>query len=101
VLTSPFDSLAAVAQFHYPWLPAGLLIRHRFDSLALAGALKVPLLVVTATADTVIPPVHADRLAAAWGGPVQALRLQNRDHNDISLDPLFGPAIAAFLDRRL
>jgi dienelactone hydrolase len=101
VLTTPFDSLSALAQFHYPWVPAGLLIRHRFDSVAQAGALKVPLLVVTATADTVIPPVHADRLAAAWGGPVQALRLQNRDHNDVSLDPLFGPAVAAFLDRRL
>jgi hypothetical protein len=101
VLTTPFDNLAAVAQFHYPWVPASLLIRHRFDSLARAGGLSLPLLVVTATADTVIPPAHADRLAAAWGGPVQALRLQNRDHNDIALDPLYGPAITAFLDRHL
>ncbi len=101
VLTAPFESLAAVAQSHYPWAPVGLFLRHRFDSIALAPGLKVPVLVVTASGDTVVPPAHADRLAASWGGPVQALRLERRDHNDISLDPLYAPAITAFLDRRL
>ncbi len=101
VLTSPFDSLVAVARTHYPWAPAGLLLRHRFDSLALAPAMRAPLLAIVATGDTVVPPGHSERLVAAWGGPVQALRLAGRDHNDLALDPLFGPAIAAFLDRRL
>jgi hypothetical protein len=101
VLTTPFDSLAAVAQGLYPWAPVGLLLRHRFDSMALAPGLAMPALVVTASADTVIPPAHADRLAAAWGGPVQALRLERRDHNDLSLDPLYAPTLTAFLDRRL
>ena len=101
VLTAPFDSLVGLAQFHYPWAPAGLLLRHRFDCVALAPALEAPLLVITAAQDTIIPPAHADRLAAAWGGPVQALRLAGRGHNDIPLDPLYAPAIAAFIDRRL
>lgn len=101
VLTTPFDSLASVGQRHYPWLPVGLLLRHRFDSLALASAAKQPALVITATGDTVIPPEHADRLAAAWGGPVQSLRLAGRGHNDLDADPLFALTVRAFLDRRL
>ena len=101
VLTTPFDSLVAVGSTHYPWVPVGLLLRHRFDCLALAPAIRAPLLAVLATGDSVIPPGHGERLVSAWGGPVQALRLAGRDHNDLSLDPLFGPTIAAFLDRRL
>ena len=31
VLTSPFESLAAVGRAHYPWLHVGLLLRNRFD----------------------------------------------------------------------
>ena len=101
VLTTPFDSLTAVAQGHYPWAPVGLLLRHRFDSIASAPERRQPVLVISAAGDDVIAPAHADRLAAAWGGPVQALRLANRGHNDLFLDPLYGPAISAFLDRRL
>ncbi|MBK8321971.1 MAG: alpha/beta hydrolase [Betaproteobacteria bacterium] len=101
VLTTPFDSLTAVARGQYPWAPVGLLLRHRFDSISRAPELRHPVLVVSAAGDDVIPPAHADRLAAAWGGTVQALRLPHRGHNDLFLDPLYGPAIAAFLDRRL
>lgn len=101
VLTTPFDSLAAVAQAHYPWAPVGLLLRHRFDSIGRAPASRLPALVVTAANDTVIPPAHADHLAAAWGGPVQALRLAARGHNDVTADPLFAPAVRSFLDQRL
>jgi hypothetical protein len=101
VLTSPFDSLAAVGAAHYPWVPVGLLLRHRFDGLSLAAGIRAPLLAIIASDDTIIAPAHSERLASAWGGPVQALRLAGRGHNDLSLDPLYGPAIAAFLDRRL
>lgn len=101
VLTSPIDSLAAVARTHYPWAPVGLLLRHPFDCLPLVPAIRAPLLAIVATGDTIVPPGHSERLVAAWGGPVQALRLAGRDHNDLALDPLFGPAISAFLDRRL
>jgi len=101
VLTTPFDSLTAVAKGHYPWAPVGLLLRHRFDSIAHAPELRHPVLVISAEFDDVIPPAHADRLAAAWGGTVQVLRLAGRGHNDLFLDPLYGPAITAFLDRRL
>src|SRR5687768_6601671 len=33
VLITPFDSLAALAQDHYPWAPVGLLIRHRMPTI--------------------------------------------------------------------
>jgi fermentation-respiration switch protein FrsA (DUF1100 family) len=99
VLTSPFDSLAAVGRTHYPWLPVGLLLRHRFDSAAHAGRIAAPALVVYGAEDTIIPGEHSERLAAAWGGAVERLRIEGHGHNDLDLDPRYAGAIAAFLDR--
>lgn len=101
VLTSPFESLAAVGRSHYPWMPVGWLLRHRFDSAALAGGLDIPALVIYGGADTIIAPEHSERLAAAWGGPVERVRLDGFGHNDIDLEPRYAQTIAAFLDRHL
>ena len=99
VLTSPFESLAAVGRTHYPWLPVGLLLRHRFESGAVAGRITAPALVAYGAGDDIIPAEHSERLAAAWGGPVERLRIDGHGHNDLDLDPRYAPAIAAFLDR--
>lgn len=100
VLTSPFESLAAVGRAHYPWLPVGLLLRHRFESAAAAGRITAPALVVYGAEDTIIPAEHSERLAAAWGGPVERLRLEGHGHNDLDFDPRYSAAIAGFLERR-
>lgn len=99
VLTSPYDSLAAVGHTHYPWLPVGLLLRHRFDSAAVAGRIAVPALVIYGSEDTIVPAEHSERLAAAWGGPVERLRLEGFGHNDLDLNPRYAEAVSAFLDR--
>jgi fermentation-respiration switch protein FrsA (DUF1100 family) len=99
VLTSPFDSLAAVGRTHYPWLPVGLLLRHRFESAAAAGRIAAPALIAYGAEDTIIPREHSERLAAAWGGPVERLRIEGHGHNDLDLDPRYAAAIAAYLDR--
>ena len=35
ILVTPFDSLAAVAKRYYWFLPVDLMLKHRFDSIAL------------------------------------------------------------------
>ncbi len=97
VLATPYDSLAAVAKRHYRYLPVDLLLRHRFDSLARAPRLRQPLLCLVAERDEVIPPAHAERLSAAWGGAKQGLLLRGAGHNDTDGDPAFWPAIRKFL----
>jgi len=97
ILATPYDSLAAVARRHYPYLPVDLLLRHRFDSLAKAPALRQPLLCLVAERDEIIPPEHAERLAAAWGGAKEWVLLRGADHNGTDGDPAFWPAIRKFL----
>ncbi|MDW8467884.1 MAG: alpha/beta hydrolase [Burkholderiales bacterium] len=97
VLVAPFDSLAEVAKRYYPWLPVDWLLRHRFDSIALAPRIAQPVLALLAERDEVIPTAHAERLLAAWGGPVRRVRLIGAGHNSTDAHPLFWPEIRRFI----
>ena len=101
ILATPYDSLAAVAKRYYWYLPVDLLLKHRFDSIALVPALKQPLLCLIAERDEVIPPVHAERLYAAWGGSKRKIVLQDAGHNSTDAHPLFWPAIREFLAQKV
>jgi len=96
ILVAPYDSMTAVARYHYPLLPVGLLLKHRFDSIARAPKMTSPLLCIAATNDQVVPIDHARRLYDAWSGPKQWLELA-ATHNSVDDQPEYWPAIEAFL----
>ena len=97
ILVAPYDSLAAVAKRYYWYLPVDLLLKHRFDSIGKAPKLQRPLLCLIAERDDVIPPEHAERLFAAWGGAKQKVLLAGAGHNGTDDDPAFWPTIRKFL----
>jgi uncharacterized protein len=99
VLSTPFDSALEVARQVYPWIPVGWLMRHPFDSTARAGGLRMPALVLIAAEDTLVRPERAQRLAAAWGGPVEKHVFQGYGHGDIQLAPDYDRIVGTFLDR--
>ena len=101
ILTSPYDSLVAVARSHYPWAPVGWAMRHRFDSLAAAASLRIPALMLIGERDDIVAPERSESLARAWAGPVEFVRLAGRGHNDLDLDARYAGAVSAFLDRHL
>jgi pimeloyl-ACP methyl ester carboxylesterase len=99
ILAAPYDSLEAVAVRAYPFLPVRWMLRHRFDSLALAPSIRAPLLVVAAERDSIIPPEHAQRLHDAWAGPRQWVLLKGSGHNDIDDYPDYWNSVAKFLSK--
>ena len=99
ILVSPYDSIESVAQAIYPYLPIGLMLRHRFDSIARAPRIAAPLLCLVASADRVIPRRHSERLYAAWGGPRQWREIGPAEHDSIADTADYWRAIAAFLAR--
>lgn len=100
VLISPYDSLVHVAHEVYPFLPVNLLLRHRFESVARAPSIHVPLLALVATADTVVRPERSRQLVQAWGGPARLELLQGVDHNTVQSHPDYWKRIDAFLGER-
>ena len=97
-LITPYDSVLAVAEEQYPWLPVPLLLKHRFDSVALAPQLRIPALFLVAEHDTLIPQPHARVLYAAWAGPKQWREYAGTTHIDIVGQPVLWQAVRRFFE---
>jgi fermentation-respiration switch protein FrsA (DUF1100 family) len=96
ILVTPFDSLISVAKHYDPYLPVGWMLKHRFDSISRAPRVRVPLLCFIAEHDDVVPPAHAERLFAAWGGAKRRIMLRNAKHNETDNADGFWPAVREF-----
>jgi uncharacterized protein len=97
ILITPFDSLAAVAATHYPFLPVRLLLRHPFPSADWAARTRAPALMLAADRDGVVPATHAQKLFQVWAGPKQMHVLAQTGHNDIEMHADYYRLINEFL----
>ena len=97
MLVSPFDSLRSIAQREYPYVPIGWLLKHPFDSAALAPQIKAPLLVLSGGRDRLIPSANSKRLVDAWAGPSQWQTIVGTGHNDIQTGARYWPRMREFL----
>ena len=100
VLVSPYDSLVAIGQHHYPWLPVSLLLRHRFDALPDARRNRMPLLAIVAGSDSIIPVERSRVLYDAWAGPKRWQAVPGADHNTLGATADFWNEIVEFLAQR-
>ncbi len=100
VLVSPYDSMTAIGQKHYPWLPVSLLLRHRFDAIPDAQRNTMPLLAIVGGSDSIIPNERSRALFDAWAGPKTWQVVPGADHNDLGSDDVFWPSVARFLAER-
>ena len=88
VLESTFSSAVAVGAEAYPWLPVRLLMRNRFDSLAVADRIRCSTLILHGGADEMIGPHHAKALAEAIVG-ARLLEVSGLGHNDRILTHMY------------
>lgn len=97
ILATPFDSIAALGEERYPWLPVGLILNGRYNAAAMAPKIKVPALFVLAENDDVTPVGNGAALARAWGGPQKTVTLAGARHYGIERRHEFWSAVADFL----
>jgi fermentation-respiration switch protein FrsA (DUF1100 family) len=100
ILESPYTSLLALARQHYPVLPSTLLLRDRYDSLALMPQVEAPVLILQGAHDTLVPPAMGREIAAAARAPVQLWEAQFAGHNELGQVGAFEEA-ARFLSQHL
>src|SRR5699024_8366349 len=91
VFRSPFTDLAGVGRHHYPWLPVGLLLRDRLPVAEHVGGTQVPISVIRARHDTVVPAELSAEVADAAPDLVEERIFEDADQND---PIMFGPEIA-------
>ena len=100
ILVTPFDSLKAVAQGHYPWLPVGVFFREELNSVESLKGRDTPVAIIAGERDTLIQPRRTDALRRKVPNLVVDRTILGAGHNDIYEKPEFRQAmreaIAAF-----
>jgi hypothetical protein len=83
ILVTPFDSLKAVAQSMFPWLPIGRFFEHEIDAKEAIGKVRAPVAIVAAERDEIIPPARTDALRPRVSHLVFDRSIAHAGHNDI------------------
>ena len=97
VLVTPFDSITAVAESMYPWLPVRWLSKDHYASTSYIAHYTNPVLILRAGNDEVIPAADTDRLILAFPHAPAVVNIPDRGHNDIYEAPQYGQAMSDFL----
>ena len=97
-LVTPYDSIEAVANEQFPWLPVRWLLKDRFDSTAVAGRVAAPTTLLVAQHDTLIRPERSAVLEKAFSpGLARTVVVPGADHNSIGASPVYGRALVEAL----
>jgi hypothetical protein len=83
ILVTPFDSLKAVAQSMFPWLPIGRFFEHEIDTEEAIGKVRAPVAIVAAERDEIVPPDRTDALRPLVPRLVFDRTIGHAGHNDI------------------
>ena len=83
ILVTPFDSLKAVAQSMYPWLPIGPFFDHEIDAVSAIADLDLPVAVIAAQRDEIVPAERTDALRGRIGRLEFDRTIARAGHNDI------------------
>ncbi|MES2257385.1 MAG: CocE/NonD family hydrolase [Pseudomonadota bacterium] len=97
VLITPYDSIVAIAKRRFRALPVEYVLRHRFESVKYAAALKAPVYVLRAALDDVVPHSHTDLLVAQFGQLHADEIVPDSDHLNIPYLESTQSRIARFL----
>lgn len=84
VLVAPMTNVLDLASARYPFMPAGMLLKDRYDNLAKITEIESPLIVVHGERDSVIPYAFGKRLFDAAPEPKSMITIQDGDHNDLA-----------------
>ncbi|MDW8369609.1 MAG: alpha/beta hydrolase [Geminicoccaceae bacterium] len=102
VLVTPFDSIEAIALERYPWVPVRALLRHPFRADAHLRGRDLPVAVIAASKDRIVPKERTEALVAMLARPVLVASVPDATHNGIYdhelFDRLFRQAFARLDD---
>lgn len=98
ILVTPFDSLKAVAQALYPWLPIGPFFSHDIDAATPLESASVPVALIAGERDEIVGSDRTAALRARVSNLVFDRTIARAGHNDIYARSDFQEAMRAALD---
>lgn len=82
LLITPWDQLANIASYHYPFLPVSMFLHDRYNSVFHLASFRRPVVVAVADKDDIIPARFSEALFESLSAPKQLKIMQDAGHND-------------------
>lgn len=82
ILDAPYTSILEIAQMMYPYLPSGLLMRDRYETLRYLDKVQAPILVIHGELDTIIPVEMGRKIARLAPTPTEIVTFRRAGHSD-------------------
>lgn len=82
IMEGSFTSMQAMGELKYEFLPVGLLLNQRFESLQRIPNLKIPVLLIHGTWDKKVPYEMSQQLYAAAPHPKTLLLIEGGEHSN-------------------
>ncbi len=100
ILITPFDSLLSLAKKMMPLLPVSLLLKNHLDTVKQAKDAKIPLLVIVAEQDQIIPYENSKKVFDQWQHrDKKFVLIKNANHNSLHNNMDYYDAVNKFLER--
>ncbi|MCU0805928.1 MAG: lysophospholipase [Burkholderiales bacterium] len=85
VVESSFTSMQAMAELQgYGFLPVGLVLTERYDSLSKIASVRAPVLFIHGTGDRFVPHAMSEALFAAASEPKRLVLVDGASHSNVS-----------------
>lgn len=98
VLTTPYDSILALAERKYPIFPVRWLLKDHFDSLSRVNKVTEPVLVMLAETDRLVPHSHTQKLSSAFpSDQVEIKEIAHTNHYNIVNSETYWAIVKTFL----
>jgi pimeloyl-ACP methyl ester carboxylesterase len=98
ILVTPFARLADVAQYHFSLLPAGLIVRDRWDNPKALAGYRGPVAVLVAGRDEVVGTKQSEALFEKLTSPKRRWFFPEATHNDSDIQHAdWAGEVSAFL----
>jgi pimeloyl-ACP methyl ester carboxylesterase len=83
LMVTPFDSIAAVAQHHYPFIPVRWILRDQYPAAEWLRAYRGPAAFIVADHDDIVPAKFGRKLYESYTGPKLLLDVPSAGHNNV------------------
>jgi uncharacterized protein len=97
VLITPYNSLLELASSRFPYVPVSWLLKDKYESWRYAARINIPVLVLAAENDSVIPREQTLLLQSHFKPNIVSFKiLPNTSHNTMSESSQYLPSIQEF-----
>ena len=101
LLITPYDSMINVAQGIYPLFPMSLLLQDKYNNISRIKDIKAKTMIVVAEDDKIIHKERTQKLIDIFDTDLLEVKtIEDRGHNDISLDAAYYKSMQDFVVKR-